>query len=338
METTVEAQSVADESIPTPAIPEREIPPPASFNGRLDTFSYVFPVSSSAQTNALDTPLCSRPILSSLKRKVDKTSPTPPTKRRTTRSSSHASSSIPATTAPKLRRKPSSSPLASTPSLSKSKTSPEKYTSYPNLLRDSIPPNLILLFIGVNPGLTTALTGHAYAHPSNLFWKLLYSSGITPTRCQPSDTYRLAELYNLGNTNIVARPTKDASELSKKEMEEGVAVLEEKILDKKPEAVCIVGKSIWETIWRVRKGWNIKKEEFKYGWQEESENMGRAEHGGVEEGWPGAKVFVATTTSGLAAGMRPPEKEAIWRELGIWVERWREERKNGPELQNGSAE
>jgi thymine-DNA glycosylase len=81
-----------------------------------------------------------------------------------------------------------------------------------------------------------------------------------------------------------------------------------------------VGKSIWESIWRVKHGKKIGKDEFRYGWQEESESMGES------EGWEGTKVFVACSTSGLSASLLPAEKERIWRELGVWVERRREER------------
>ncbi|BDD55697.1 hypothetical protein MAP00_001186 [Monascus purpureus] len=164
------------------------------------------------------------------------------------------------------------------------------------------------------------LISFAYAHPSNLFWKLLHSSGITSIRHPPSDTYKLPELYSVGNTNIVERPTRDASMLSKAEMNAGVPVLEAKVASQRPEAVCLVGKSIWEAVWRVRKGRAIRKEEFRYGWQDEEENMGKG------DGWKGAPVFVATTTSGLAAGMSMQEKEAVWAELGKWVVRRREER------------
>lgn len=192
----------------------------------------------------------------------------------------------------------------------------------PNLLRDSIPPNLILLFVGVNPGLMTGATGYAYAHPSNLFWKLLHSSGITDIRHLPSDTYKLPELYSVGNTNIVSRPTRDASMLSKREMDEGVPILEEKIARQRPEAVALVGKSIWEAVWRVKhNGKAIGKDEFHYGWQDEKYNLG------VTPDWKGARVFVATTTSGLAAGMTMSEKEAVWAELGKWVVQRRKERK-----------
>jgi TDG/mug DNA glycosylase family protein len=174
----------------------------------------------------------------------------------------------------------------------------------------------------VNPGLLTGVTGHAYAHPSNLFWKLLHSSGITSIRHPPSDTYKLPELYSVGNTNIVERPTRDASMLSRAEMDAGVPVLEAKVATQRPEAVCLVGKGIWEAVWRVRHGRPIRKEEFRYGWQDISENMGCVSG----SDWSGAPVFVATTTSGLAAGMRPAEKEAIWAQLGSWVARRRVER------------
>ena len=108
-------------------------------------------------------------------------------------------------------------------------------------------------------------------------------------------------------------------------MDEGVAILEEKIRKYRPESVAIVGKSIWESIWRVRHGRKCGKDDFRYGWQDVSENMGilEAEDG---EGWPGARVFVTTTTSGLAAGMRPHEKEEVWRGLGEWVKQRRIEK------------
>ncbi|KAI5287900.1 hypothetical protein KEM52_001390 [Ascosphaera acerosa] len=95
-----------------------------------------------------------------------------------------------------------------------------------------------------------------------------------------------------------------------------------KVAAARPEAVCFVGKGVWEAVWRVtHAGRAIRKEEFCYGWQHERENVGRA------DGWDGARVFVATTTSGLAAGMTPAEKLAVWKELGVWVRARRRDRK-----------
>ncbi|KAI1313965.1 DNA glycosylase [Xylaria venustula] len=238
---------------------------------------------------------------------------------------------------------------------------PSTYAHLPPL-QDVIAPNLLVLFIGLNPGVQTARTGHAYAHPSNLFWKLLYSSGLTTVPCRPEEDGTLPARFSLGNTNIVARPSRNGAELSKSEMDAGVAVLEEKCRRWRPEAVCVVGKSIWESIFRVWRGRNLAKGEFEYGWQEErmgavppagdsaAVKMGRESVksevlldegdessrdieeedervGGVDDGpWEGARIFVATSTSGLAATVRPEEKERIWKILGDWCGQRREER------------
>ncbi len=207
---------------------------------------------------------------------------------------------------------------------------PSTYAHLPELT-DVTGENLIGIFIGLNPGLKTAAVGHAYAHPSNTFWKLLFSSGLTPDhKLKPQEDRTLPEKYQLGNTNIVARPTRNGSELTKAEMDGAVFELEDKIRKWRPEVAIVVGKSVWESIFRVKMGTGIRKGEFKYGWQDF--NIGvvdRYNHGyysGVGS-WEGAKIFVATSTSGLAATPKYKEKEVMWRELGDWVQERRRERK-----------
>ncbi|PGH04702.1 TDG/mug DNA glycosylase [Blastomyces parvus] len=313
------------------------IPPSPSFKGNLDRFIYDSPPKKGPSVQQTPSPGAGR----KLKRKfsqgneVEVDAAVSQERTRITRSVSRASAGLLSPSPQEKSRSEPSSPSRrtsgrQTPNTGTTLTARRGlFASTPNLtsavspvcnLRDTIPHNLILLFIGVNPGIMTGQTGHVYAHPSNLYWKLLHSSGITDYRHPPSDTYRLPELYSVGNTNIVSRPTKDASQLSKKEMDDGVPVLERKVREKRPEAVCLVGKSIWEAVWRVRRGRAIKKEEFRYGWQDEGERMGKT------KGWKGARVFVATTTSGLAAGMTMAEKQAVWDELGEWVKRRRDER------------
>ncbi|KAF1851424.1 DNA glycosylase [Cucurbitaria berberidis CBS 394.84] len=218
----------------------------------------------------------------------------------------------------------------------KKKRKPSKYadpTKYAHLspLVDILEPNLICVFVGTNPGIQTATAGHAYAHPSNHFWKLLHSSGLTDRRLKPEEDRSLPALYCMGNTNIVERASKDAAELSREETVAGTANLDAKFLLYKPEAVCIVGKGIWEAIWRYRYNKNITKTEFKYGWQDEKHNMGKSKDGEQDldaDGnvWNGSRVFVTTSTSGLAASLKPAEKEAIWKPFGEWVQTRRAER------------
>jgi len=47
-------------------------------------------------------------------------------------------------------------------------------------LRDRIRPGVRVLFVGINPGVRSALTGHHFAGYSNRFWKLLHQSGLVP--------------------------------------------------------------------------------------------------------------------------------------------------------------
>ncbi|TQV98628.1 hypothetical protein V2A60_007654 [Cordyceps javanica] len=203
---------------------------------------------------------------------------------------------------------------------------PSTYAHLP-LLPDAVCEDLLVLFVGLNPGLQTARTGHAYAHPTNTFWKLLHTSGVTPRLCSPDEDRRLPALYGLGLTNIVARPSRNGAELSRAEMDDGVAALEAKARRWRPESVCVVGKSIWESIWRVRHGGRPVAARFRYGWQDPAENMGVVPGGGGGGGaWPGARVFVASSTSGLAATLSPAQKQAIWDELGAWVKVRRAER------------
>lgn len=208
---------------------------------------------------------------------------------------------------------------------------PETYAHLQELT-DLMAPNLLGIFVGVNPGLKSAAVGHSYAGPSNRFWKLLHTSGITERRVSPQEDTTLPEKYQFGNTNIVGRPTRNQMELSKHEMVDSVQALIAKVRKWKPESVVIVGKKIWEIIFSVRHGRGIQKDEFNYGWQADSERMGTPKSWEKEETtvdgkpWKGARVFVAASTSGAAAIPPGPEKERIWRELGEWVNKRREER------------
>ncbi|KAH8813210.1 mismatch-specific thymine-DNA glycosylate [Xylogone sp. PMI_703] len=313
-------------------------PIPASFAGRLDLSSFKYTLRSQRHNNDTD--------------KITKPQSAPPDSHRNTRRSLASPSPSSSTLLLSRTRSQTQSPKRKLPlepdtpglspsSLSPSRSSPSKkrrspssyappstYAHLPHL-PDVLAPNLLVLFVGLNPGIETARSGHAYAHPSNLFWKLLHSSGCTTRRLSPTEDRDLPRLFSMGNTNIVARPTRNGGELSKNEMDESVNVLVEKVRKWEPECVCLVGKGIWESVWRVRKGRPIRKEEFRYGWQSEEEDFidtrGRGEV--KKEGKRRlGMVFVATSTSGLAASLLPHEKEAIWRELGAWVERRREER------------
>lgn len=177
----------------------------------------------------------------------------------------------------------------------------------------------------------TANLGHPYAHPSNGFWKILFTSGITPVHHRPQDHARLPDLYGIGNTNICARPSRQGSDLTKAELLEGAKILDDKIALYRPEAACISGKGVWEAVWIFKTGKKKMPKEgedvFQYGWQKEQLWLGRRmDERGREVIWKGTRTFVAPSTSGLNAGMSPAEKEEAWKPLGEWMRKRREER------------
>ena len=92
-------------------------------------------------------------------------------------------------------------------------------------LRDLIAPQLCVLFCGINPGRYSGATGHHFARPGNRFWPALHASGFTPHLISPWDERDLLPL-RLGITNMVARTTATAAELSADEYVAGRARLE----------------------------------------------------------------------------------------------------------------
>src|SRR5215204_1859247 len=87
-------------------------------------------------------------------------------------------------------------------------------------LRDRIQPGVRVLFVGINPGVRSALTGHHFAGFSNRFWKLLAGSGLVPEEINFEQDDRLPE-FGFGITNLVARPTPGINDLDPAEYGEG---------------------------------------------------------------------------------------------------------------------
>ena len=91
---------------------------------------------------------------------------------------------------------------------------------------DLVAPGLRVLFAGINPGLYSAATGYHFARPGNRFWPALHESGFTPRQLRP-DEQPLLLRYGLGITNVAARATARADELSAAELRSGGAALAE---------------------------------------------------------------------------------------------------------------
>ena len=103
-------------------------------------------------------------------------------------------------------------------------------------LKDRIAPRGCVLFVGINPGVRSAVTGHHFAGFSNRFWKLLWEARLVPERIDYRSDDRLTE-WGLGITNLIARPSPGIDDLRPAEYAEGWRVLERKIRRNRPEVV-----------------------------------------------------------------------------------------------------
>jgi double-stranded uracil-DNA glycosylase len=111
---------------------------------------------------------------------------------------------------------------------------------------DIIAPGLRVLFAGINPGLYSAATGHHFARPGNRFWPALHQSGFTPRQLRPSEQGELLGL-GLGITNVAARATARAAELSPAELRAGAEVLTAKVVEFAPRWLAVVGVTAYRT-------------------------------------------------------------------------------------------
>jgi TDG/mug DNA glycosylase family protein len=111
---------------------------------------------------------------------------------------------------------------------------------------DVIAPGLRVLFCGINPSLYSAAVGHHFARPGNRFWPALYAGGLTERLLLP-DEERLLLGQGLGITNLVARATARAEELTATELAAGARRLEVKVRRQRPAVVAVLGVTAYRT-------------------------------------------------------------------------------------------
>ena len=149
-----------------------------------------------------------------------------------------------------------------------------------------------MLFVGINPGLYTAAIGHPFGRPGNRFWKVLHLAGCTPRELSPFEERELLK-DGYGITNMVARATATAAELSDEELVRGGLRLRAKVRRYGPAFVAFVGVGAYRTAFAQPK----------------------ASVGPQEETFEGARVWVLPNPSGLNANYRPEDLARLFREL-----------------------
>jgi TDG/mug DNA glycosylase family protein len=105
---------------------------------------------------------------------------------------------------------------------------------------DVIGPSLRVLFSGINPGLYSGATGHHFARPGNRFWRTIHAAGFTDELLTPNRQQDLLRA-GIGITNLVARTTTSAAELTADELRAGGLRLAELAARIRPRAVAVLG-------------------------------------------------------------------------------------------------
>jgi TDG/mug DNA glycosylase family protein len=145
-------------------------------------------------------------------------------------------------------------------------------------------PGLRVLFVGINPSLRSAETGHHFARPGNRFWATLHAAGFTPRRLAPHEDAELLA-NGVGVTNLAARPTRAAAELTEAELRDGAATLERTVRRHAPRLVAVVGLGAYRTAF----------------------GRPRAAMGLQDEAIGGRPVWVLPNPSGLNAHYKPAD-------------------------------
>lgn len=143
---------------------------------------------------------------------------------------------------------------------------------------DVVPPRGGVLLCGINPGLYSAATGRHFARPGNRFWTALHRSGFTDRLLAPAEQHLLPS-YGLGVTNLAARATAQAAELTGEELEEGGARLVEFTREHAPGVVAVLGVTAYRTAFGRRE----------------------AQVGPQEDTLAGARLWILPNPSGLNA-------------------------------------
>ena len=107
-------------------------------------------------------------------------------------------------------------------------------------LTDFLDHDLDIVFVGINPSSYSVREGHYFANPRNRFWSALNRSGLVDRELSPEDDARLGD-YRIGFTDVVKRPTPQASGLSAADFRRWVPVLHAKLLEYQPRIACFHG-------------------------------------------------------------------------------------------------
>jgi TDG/mug DNA glycosylase family protein len=173
----------------------------------------------------------------------------------------------------------------------------ELQAAYGARIPDLVGPGMRVLLVGINPSLWSGAVGLHFARPGNRLWRTLHEAGFTRRVLDPGDQGELLAA-GIGITNLVARSTARADELSTDDIRAGVAPLAALVRRWRPPWVGFLGLSTYRIAFQDPK----------------------AAVGPRPERFERARVWLLPNPSGLNAHYQQPALSAAYAELRAAVD------------------
>jgi TDG/mug DNA glycosylase family protein len=167
-------------------------------------------------------------------------------------------------------------------------------------LPDLVGPDVRLLFVGINPGLFTVAVQSHFGRRGNRFYPALFRAGIIDRPIDASGGYTDEDRAHLlergiGITNLVARATARADELTPAELVAGADDLRRRVRELDPKVVAILGVTAYRTAF----------------------GRPRTAVGRQPEDLGGSQLWVVANPSGLNAHATVATLAAAYREVAV---------------------
>jgi TDG/mug DNA glycosylase family protein len=163
-------------------------------------------------------------------------------------------------------------------------------------LPELLKPDLALIIVGFNPSIPAWRAGHYYANPRNEFYRLLYRHGLTNRLLTPSEDVLLPEVFQIGLTDLVPRPSVGVANIPAAEFRAASGETRKLVISLRPRLLCCNGNGVARHLLNLR-------------------GTANAPLSGDLEGIP---VCVVPSSSGAACALAR-ERDQAWAQLGRMV-------------------
>ncbi|MDE2787911.1 MAG: amidohydrolase family protein [Chloroflexota bacterium] len=169
-------------------------------------------------------------------------------------------------------------------------------------LPDYLRPGLDIVLIGLNPSIRSVQAGRYFANPRNRFWTAVSAANLVGRPVGSDDDAALLA-DGIGFTDVVKRPTSQASGLTAADYRRDAPALREKLLRHAPRIACFHGFTAYRAY--LRHGEGIK-------------TVGSLELGRQDLVIGSSRVFVLPNPSPANARYSLDDLSAWYRELNRW--------------------